>query len=240
MTHYKCSKKCTNFCAQNPHSAFYQCSQKWLQCPTGIGPTGPTGPTGLGFTGATGSTGPTGLGSTGPTGPSGQLVQNLWTLKEIKQPGVNGGQFRASVDNDPLHGYPRDLNDIVSYGPEPNNVILLEDPAIIGGFRIERGTYRIEATAPAVRVGSHRLFLVDILSDTTFATGSSSISTQSNMESISRLTGYISLAEGRTFQIKHRCTQGTVSNTGFGIAAGFSDVEEVYTIVNIWQLASEP
>lgn len=199
------------------------------------GSTGPIGANGnIGFTGADGSIGPTGAGgSIGPTGADGstgasgsigpQAVANFWIFLESKPTNSKGGTFATGA------WFPRQFNAQNIFGPSTGDVTLGTSGSF---FMNQPGTYKIDATTPAVGVASHKTVLTNINSGNFDLIGSASFCT--TMESISRLRGIITVTVRSTpveYQIQHRCFTMKV-NDGFG-------QDEVYAILEIQQLARD-
>jgi len=190
-------------------------------------PTGPTGPTGdIGSTGQQGDTGATGnqgqQGDVGPTGPQG--ISTYWMLYDIREDGTNGGTATAGI------WMTRQINVISPFGPLGDNVVL-GNP---NQFIMAPGTYLLTATVPGVRIGAHKAILYNVDTTNYDLIGTSSVCSSGTVESISRIEGFVNIANPGTFEIQHFCEKSQASN-GLGQAFGFGNTE-IYTTVRIEQL----
>jgi len=103
-------------------------------------------------------------------------------------------------------------------------------------FTLPAGEYLIESSSPAYRVDQHQSRLQNISDATTDLISQTSETVSSGGsadQSIAFITGYISIASSKNFEIQHRCSN-TQSTDGFGRAVGFTT--EVYTLVKVFQL----
>jgi len=98
------------------------------------------------------------------------------------------------------------------------------------------GTYIVEATAPARAVNDHVVKLYNISDASDEIIGSTTYANPAASEqTISHITGEITIASSKTFEIQHQC-QTTRATDGFGTSSGFG-VNEVYTQVKITKIA---
>jgi hypothetical protein len=108
-----------------------------------------------------------------------------------------------------------------------------------GSITIGTGTYFLEASAPAHRIGSsHKARLQDVTN--TGATGTVAFGTSECLTGTSTsrsfISAYLKHATGaKVYQIQHRCAT-TRNNDGLGLATGFDT--EVYTTVSIMKLSN--
>ena len=94
------------------------------------------------------------------------------------------------------------------------------------------GTFMVYASAPAFEVGSHKIRLQNMTASTTLQLGTSSYNESINdVQTITVLEGYFTLATSSTVEVQHR-VMTTKATTGLGAAAGFGD-SEVYTQIQI-------
>ena len=99
-------------------------------------------------------------------------------------------------------------------------------------FTLSAGTYTIKASAPALFSSQHRIKLYNVTDVSDDILGSSEFSNTSfSMQSISLLSGKITLTSSKVFEIRHRVASGWASS-GFG-APSVMGVDEVYTQVEI-------
>lgn len=100
-------------------------------------------------------------------------------------------------------------------------------------FTLPAGTYDIEASAPALRVGRHQIRLQNITDTSTTLIGESAFSdsTVEYATTRSRLVGRFTIAGSKAFEIQHQC-QTTRATFGFGLEANLG-VTEIYTTVVI-------
>jgi hypothetical protein len=95
---------------------------------------------------------------------------------------------------------------------------------------IPAGTFIIDAFAPAYCPMSHKARLQNITDSTTALLGTSEHADNSyGAQTSSRISGLITLASQKTFEVQH---YGTVTNT-FGRATSISGVNEIYTTIKI-------
>ena len=103
-------------------------------------------------------------------------------------------------------------------------------------FTLPDGTYWIEAEAPAIDAGNHKVALYNVTDAAYELYGSSARSGDSNTAMCSYLRGRFTVAGGPdTFEFRHRCTVSK-STVGFGQATGISAVSERYADVRIWKI----
>ncbi len=97
------------------------------------------------------------------------------------------------------------------------------------------GTYRCRIQCPAAAVNKHQARLYNVTDSAVLLWGSSQ-RTAATLNTVipSIIIGRFTLAASKVLEVQHRC-ETTVTNTGFGYAAGFDT--EVYTIAEIWKEA---
>ncbi len=137
-------------------------------------------------------------------------------ISDQKSTGTNGGTFTAGA------WQTRDLTVISAIA----STISLGSNQIT----LQPGTYTIQISAPAYKVGLHQVRLQNITDGSTIAYGSSAIANSSGGATYSLIETNILINKVTTLAIQHQCTV-TEANDGFGIAGGFGD--EVYTTVKI-------
>ena len=163
------------------------------------------------------------LQTNGSGGLSWQTVANVSTAKVVdaKSSGTNGGTFTLGADRT------RDLN----AKEDPDNIVTLSN----NQFTLGAGTYLIQWTCPAFRVGRHQSHLYNVTDTAIQARGQSSQASNADTgESLS--SGYfIATITGDTvYEIRHRCSD-TVTSNGFGHQCGFGT--EIFTQVTIFKLS---
>lgn len=158
------------------------------------------------------------------TGTGNSFGAQLLHVQDQKASGTNGGTFSSGswqtrTLNTTL------TNEISSASLGSNQVTL---PA---------GTYYLEASAIACRVGGHQTkwYNVTDASDTLIGTSEKCDDGGVGYGTRSFVAGRFTIAGSKVFELRHRCSN-SASNTGFGDAAGFS-VVEVYSDVRIWKVA---
>lgn len=149
---------------------------------------------------------------------------DLWIFVDEKPAGTNGGTFNNSVWET------RTLNTVAhSAGTD----VSLSSNQIT----MVAGTYKIVASAPGFKVGTHKTRFQNITDATTALVGTSEHGDTSANSSQTRsfIMGTITIASTKTFEFQHQCnSQGL--NTGLGDPSGFSTVE-VYAQIMISKIA---
>ena len=98
------------------------------------------------------------------------------------------------------------------------------------------GTFLVYASAPAFEVGSHKIRLQNMTASTTLQLGMTSFNeTINDIQTISVLQAYFTLATSSTIEVQHRFGVVKAAN-GLGAAAAFGD-SEVYTQIQIQKVA---
>lgn len=101
-------------------------------------------------------------------------------------------------------------------------------------FLLPAGTWLIRASAPAYRVDRHRIRLWNVTAVTPVAQGEGtseySFAAQDDTVTHSKLEVIVTLTNPTEFRIEHR-TSATRNQDGFGVAAVFSGIDEIYTTV---------
>ena len=173
-----------------------------------------------------------------------QFVQNSnnniesYILKDEKKNGTNGGSFKSG------DWRTRDLNNIYKIPSSSDNVILnLEENT----FTLSKGSYIINAKAPAYKVDNHKIRLLNYTDNLVICYGTTeSTEDKRQVMTHSCIEHNIVIEENKTFKIEHKCkksregnnsgSEGEDNGDGFGIAAGLADKEdisEIYTTVSI-------
>jgi hypothetical protein len=160
-----------------------------------------------------------GGGISGPMTWTSINTKKVWIISDQKASGTNGGTFTNGVFQT------RTLNTITS--SQVNTEVTLSANIIT----ITPGTYSIEATVPAYKVGNNVAQLFDSTNSIVIAFGTNATSaTADNTTSNSIIKTTITVATTTNYTIRHRCVT-SATNTGFGIATGFG--LETYTLVKI-------
>lgn len=147
------------------------------------------------------------------------IKANKLIVRGLLAAGTDGGTFtQESWVTRTLNTV--DLNGITGASVASNQITL---PA---------GTYTIEASAPAFKVGLHRARLYNVTAAAALVEGSSEKSDASDSTTTrSVIVGAFTLSEESVLDIRHRCSV-TGTDTGLGVAANMG-IAEVYTMVTI-------
>lgn len=145
-------------------------------------------------------------------------------LSDVKAYNVNGGTFTAGAWRT------RDLN--TEY--DPNEIVSLS----ANRFILQAGTYRIQASAPAYRVGRNVSRLYNISDSSEVILGTSGWTGDAGGYATTRswVVGQFTITAAKTFEIQHQSTS-TFATYGFGIGSDISGVNSVFTVVELWKLA---
>lgn len=149
-----------------------------------------------------------------------------WTPREsyaciIDQKAVNtdGGGFTSGAART------RDLNTEQS---DPDGIVTIS----ANQFTLLIGTYRIDASAPALGVTNHKAWLQNITDGTVTLIGTSEYSDNTlPSQTRSVIQGRFTIAGTKVFEIQHQCAVTKATN-GLGIKANMT-IAEVYTVVEI-------
>lgn len=147
-------------------------------------------------------------------------------LKEVQASGTQGGTFNSGA------WVTRTLNQENQVGA--TGITLNAD----NSFSLIRGTYLIEAEAPAFGVERHQAKLYNESTGTDVAFGSSSYagdSTVASIQSVSKINAIVTITSTQDFSIMHKC-ETSQANNGLGEPASLGS--EVYTQVKITKLYS--
>lgn len=148
---------------------------------------------------------------------AGSAVQIAY-LKDVKTSGTSAGTFTSGAYQT------RTLNTVEGDG----SIVSLSS----NQFTLQAGTYHIEVNAPCFAVNQNKAKLRNITDSTDAIIGIASNSASgTSVQTNSVITGTITIASAKTFEVQHRCTT-TRATDGFGINSGFGE-SEVYTIVKI-------
>lgn len=142
-------------------------------------------------------------------------------IRDEKANGTPGGSFTAGA------WQTRNLNakvsDVGGHASLASNQITLV-----------AGTYKVEAYAPAFRVGRHKIKIRNITDGTDLVIGQSSHCQASNVVfSNAPLEGRFILAAPKIIELQHRCGL-TFATQGFGVESSFG-VIEVYSVIELWK-----
>jgi hypothetical protein len=152
------------------------------------------------------------------------LHRQIWYIREEQKSGIHGGTFEA------LRWIPRTLN--VLDGVAGSNVSLCQNDTI----RIEPGIYAIEASAPAVAVGTHQVRFQNVTDQMTESWGTNSTSPSDESMTRSELAFHLRVNDTpKLYELQHKAS-GTTPWHGFGLANDFEDSVEIYSIVKIQKL----
>lgn len=158
-----------------------------------------------------------------------------------KNPGILGGGAAGGA------WVARDLTVVVhnDFASEVNLSAFAGDGA---DFTLPPGEYHIEASAPAFNVGNHTTRLADVTtlpSNTapTVVLGTSEWTFhvdgipagEESVQTRSEVVGRFTLPSSRKLELQHRI-QHTDTVEGFGAGSGFYTVDNVYSVVRIWQI----
>ena len=119
----------------------------------------------------------------------------------------------------------RDLNTELA---DPDSIVSISS----NQFTLAAGSYLIEWSCPALRVGRHQSRLYDITGSASIQHGKSTVSDtggdgdQNDSDGAARIT----ISANNTYEIQHRCSS-TYSSTGLGNGADMG--AEIYTLVKI-------
>ena len=161
-----------------------------------------------------------------------------------KNPGILGGGAAAGT------WVARDLT-VVIHNDFASEVNLSASAGDGADFTLPPGEYHIEASAPAFNVGNHTTRLADITESSsndapTVVLGTSEWTlhvdgTPAGEESVqtrSAVVGRFTLPSSSKLELQHRI-QNTDLIEGFGAGAGFYTVDNVYSVVRVWQIRSD-
>lgn len=161
-----------------------------------------------------------------------------------KNPAVLGGGSVAGIWT------ARDLT-VVIHNDFATAISLSSSSGDGADFTLPAGEYQIDASAPAFNVGNHTARLADVTSATsntapTVVLGTSEWTLRVNgipvgeesVQTRSFVQGRFSLPSARRLELQHRL-QNTDLTEGFGAGAGFYTIDNVYSIVRIWQLRED-
>ena len=146
---------------------------------------------------------------------------NRWVITDEKTTGTNGGTFTSGA------WQTRDLNKLVKPSGTGSDVTISSNQ-----ITITSGTYYVWAHGEADDVKENQVRFRNVTDGSTAIVGHSS---NADKGIGSFLAGIITPASTKTYELQHRCDT-TRSNTGFGVANGFGEVE-VYSTVVIIKLA---
>jgi len=144
-------------------------------------------------------------------------------IKDIKATGVNGGTAAATTFNI------RTLNDLSG---DTSFVSLSAN-----SFTLNPGTYDIQASAPAYNCDTHQAVIRNTSDSTHDLIGSSMFSSNGRfVQNNSVISGRITIASSKTFQLWHY-TQSVQTSSGLGAVGGSpSGLSEVYSQIKITKI----
>lgn len=140
-------------------------------------------------------------------------------LLESRPSGTNAGTFASGVWN------VRQINTIVE-----NDTDIVQSLAA-GRFKLKSGEYWVSISAPAIGIGSHRIRLQNVDTDTTEMLGTTDL-TQGHQQRCT-IRGMLRAINPTRYEVQHRAV-----NPDFGGAMGAAATlaEEVYTIAEFIRL----
>lgn len=146
-------------------------------------------------------------------------------LKDVKPSGTQGGTFTSGA------WQTRDLNTIEG----DSEIVSLNS----NQFNLQAGKYLIQVDAPAFDVSQHKCLLRNITNSTDDIIGKSAFNDSTGggfAQTSSTLMGYINISTPTVYEIRHRSGATSDGASGFGLAATFAGVDEVYTQVKLTKL----
>lgn len=142
-------------------------------------------------------------------------------IAEVQTSGTEGGTFSKDAWRT------RTLNTEIS---DSGSIVSISS----NQFTLAAGTYRIRAMAPASEVDRHKAKLYNITDSADALIGTTgNQSTAENSNGFSFITGEITIAGTKVFEIQHYCL---TTNGTFGAAASIPSTSEVYTVVEITKI----
>lgn len=225
---------------------------------TGIGSTGATGasgatgPAGLdGSDGSLGATGATGVGTTGATGPQGATGSPAGATGATGPPGQDGLDGAPGTGGGGLHtsyallqyavaaGTDGGSSTSGSYGTRALNTEAFDPDGIVSlssnQFTLDSGTYFIRARAFFYNSQRVKLKIRNITDSSDAILGMASYMWASDTGDIIPLTGRMTIAGTKTFELQYR-VQNSQATNGLGVASNWSDTE-IHAEVEIWREA---
>jgi hypothetical protein len=141
-------------------------------------------------------------------------------IRDEKTQGTAGGTFTSGAWQ--TRNLNTEVSDSGSWATLASNQITLK-----------AGTYRVRIDCPGEGCGVHQARLYNISDSAVLLTGSSAYADSSTpAESVSRITGQITLVSDKVLEIQHQCG-ATRATDGLGAAANFGT--EVYTVAEFWR-----
>jgi len=154
--------------------------------------------------------------------PPAAFSTQLFHVQDQKATSTDGGTFTLGADRT------RDLNTILA-----NEIIGASLSS--NQITLPAGTYYMEASAPAHRIGDHRAKLKDITGGVDLLTGTAeTISPGAFSQTRSFISGRFTLSVASVLEVQHRA-ENTDADDGFGASTGFGP-HEFYTDVRIWKV----
>ena len=144
--------------------------------------------------------------------------------RDQKATGVDGGTFTSGAWQ--TRTINAEVSDAGGYGTLSSNQITLA-----------AGTYEFEISVPGAECNYHQARLRNITDSATQAVGTSEVATNgAAVQSRSLITGRMTLASPKVFEVQHRCS-ASKNTVGFGEANGFGELE-VYTVARFWRIGA--
>lgn len=160
-------------------------------------------------------------------------VRPFMNVREQQASGVAAGGSTSVMWN------PRNLNEVIT--DEIDGAALSTDNVI----SLPAGLYYVEANAPAVVAGSHRLRLRDLTEDATLVVGPSantfafSTADPSEVQTTAVLAGQFGIKDPRDVRLEHWIDQG-FADYGLGVPPTDPDEPAVYAEIRLWRLGVLP
>lgn len=150
-------------------------------------------------------------------------------IRDEKSDGTAGGTATSGAWRT------RDLNTIVT--DETNQVTLDSNE-----FTLPSGKWRFDIAAPAFRVTGNQARLFNVTDNEVVDFGNSSFNPANSAGDGShndpaRVVGQFEINAAKAFRVEH-LVQTTEATNGFGLAAGVTGQNEIYTVVQLWRIPS--
>jgi len=153
-------------------------------------------------------------------GGSGLYISQA-TLADVQSSSTEGGTFSAGEQT-------RVLNTEV----DPDNIVSLSS----NQFTPSSGDYRIIASAPTFKVGTHKLSLYNVTGTSRTLIGQNAYARASdNQGSTAHLSGFFTANGTDVYELRHQCST-TFATQGFGVACSYG-YSEVYAFLTLLKLS---
>jgi hypothetical protein len=154
------------------------------------------------------------------------FAKSVAIIADVKAYNVSGGTFTAGA------WQTRDLNTELD---DPENIVTITS----NQFTLQAGTYLVEWSTPAYRVGENISRLQNITDSTTDAEGMLSYAAiAENHFTVNSGAGIVNITSAKVFEIQHQCNDSKTTN-GFGINQNVdSNSNGVFTLVKIHKIGA--